>query len=213
MLSLVSDDGVVVLLVDVSLRVKHEMVFRPGSPPVELRKIECSSQEEGDYTASILSTPTHIGTHVDIVYPDKKIDLRRFIGVGRLIDVSGIIDRAITLEDFKTSDIGKGDFVFIKTDWDQYLGNDKYFDHPELSMEAVRWLASKQINMVGIDALGLGKLKDHGAYDKFLVDKDIYIIENLTNLSSLDKPIFKVYCFPLSIEECDALPARIIAET
>jgi kynurenine formamidase len=67
--------------------------------------------------------------------------------------------------------------------------------------------------MVGIDALGLGRLQNHGAYDRFLVDRSVYIIENLTNLGSLDTNVFGVYCFPLSVRGLDALPARIVVNT
>ena len=45
-----------------------------------------------------LSTVSHIGTHVDVVYGDKKIDLERFMGVGKLIDVSNIDEKTITMD-------------------------------------------------------------------------------------------------------------------
>ena len=103
--------------------------------------------------------------------------------------------------------------MFFRTGWEECLGREKYFDHPELSMEIIEWLCSKEINMVGIDALGVGRLKNHGAYDRFLVDRDVFVIENLTNLKSIDNKSFKVYCLPLNIEGSDALLTRVIVET
>ena len=117
------------------------------------------------------------------------------------------------MKDLKiSSPIKENDFVFFRTGWDKYLNKEKYFDHPELSFEVIEWLANKKINMVGIDAPGLGKRKNHGLYDKFLADKNVYVIENLTNLDLIKKKIFKVYCFPFSVENFEAIHARVVVE-
>ena len=108
--------------------------------------------------------------------------------------------------------VKKNDFVFFKTNWIKYLWKEEYFDHPEISFEVLEWITKKKINMVGIDALGLGKGKNHGAYDKYLSNNGIYIIENLINLELIKKETFTVYCFPLSIEDLEAIPCRVIVE-
>ncbi|MEM3072699.1 MAG: cyclase family protein [Candidatus Bathyarchaeia archaeon] len=202
------------MLIDVSVEVSEGMVFRPGSPPVRLDRVKCFGEEEGEYLTTVLSTPTHIGTHIDVVYPERKIELQRLMGVGRLVDVSAIEEGMVALKDVEEEiKIGSGEFVFFMTGWSKYLGTRRYFEHPELSMEVLEWLASKRVNMVGIDALGLGRLKNHSSYDKFLADKNVYIIENLTNLSSINRQPFRVYCFPLKIQGSDALPCRVMVET
>lgn len=66
--------------------------------------------------------------------------------------------------------------------------------------------------MIGIDTMGLGKGKNHGKIDRLLARKQMYAIENLTNLNKLPEENFTVYCFPLKIEGIEAHPARIIAE-
>lgn len=200
------------MLIDVSLKLKEGMIFRKGSPRFSITQLECIHEEE-QYETSMINTPSHIGTHIDIIDKDNKIDLDRFIGRGILIDISNFKESPITLEHIKNKDsVKEGDFVFFRSDWSKYLGDEKYFDHPEISFEVIEWLTKKKINMVGIDALGMGKGKNHGAYDRYLAGNGIYIIENLTNLGCIKNETFKVYCFPLSIDNLEAIPARVLVE-
>lgn len=200
-------------MVDISLPLREGEVFRLGCPPVKIESGTFYHEDEGGYyTTSILSMPLHSATHIDVVSRDVQILVDRFIGPGKLLDMTGIEDRPIGPEDCLQSNICKGDFVLFKTGWDRYLGTQKYFQHPELSPETVEWLTNKQVNMVGIDASGLGRGKNHGLYDRLLTEKGIYVIENLTNLDRVTAETFRVYCFPLSIEKAEALPARVLVE-
>jgi len=201
------------MLIDVSLKLKEGMIFRKGSPVFSITRLKCFHEEEGQYDTSIIATPSHIGTHIDIIDKDNKIDLNRFIGRGILIDISNFNESPITLEHIKNqSSVREEDFVFFRSGWSKYLGYETYFDHPEISFEVIEWLSEKKINMVGIDALGLGKGKNHGAYDRYLAGNGIYIIENLINLDLIKNETFKVYCFPLSIDNLEAIPARVLVE-
>jgi kynurenine formamidase len=109
--------------------------------------------------------------------------------------------------------IHHGDFVFFRTGWTKYAGTDSYYRHPELSFEVVQWLASTGVNAVGIDALGLGLDRRHSEFDRFLARSDVFVIENLANLCKVPNNEFRVYCFPLSIEGMDAIPARVLVDT
>ena len=110
-------------------------------------------------------------------------------------------------------ELGEGDFVFLRTGWDRYAGSRRYYEHPELSPEVLEWLIGRKVNAVGIDALGLGRDRRHGEYDRLLVNNGVFVIENLVNLGQVEPRSFKVYCFPLSIENVDAIPARVVVET
>ena len=144
---------------------------------------------------------------------NKPIGPERFIGEGFCLDLSQVLDRAVTIADIPANlDIKPGDFVLIHTNWSQYLGTEKYLDHPELSIEILSWLADKKINMVGIDAPGLGKGRNHQLFDKYLVERNVYVIENLTNLELIKNKRFTVYCFPLNIHNVEAYPARVVVE-
>ena len=201
------------MLVDVSLPIRQGAVFRLGSPPVEITKHTFFHESEGEYRSTTIFFSAHTATHIDLVFEDLRIDPKRMIGKGKLIDVTQISGGDIQLRDVEHQvEIDSGDFVFFRTDWSKHIGTEKYFDHPELTMDVVQWLISKKVNMTGIDALGLGQGRRHGEYDRLLVRNDIFVLENLTNLSAIPQNAFKVYCFPLRLEQIEAIPARVVVE-
>jgi len=201
------------MLVDVSMPIKPGAVFRLGAPPVEITTQKFYHEVEGEYEAIVLSFPVHTATHIDLVVKDRHVALERMMGVGKLLDVTAIPEDQIYLRDLSPQvSIEAGDFVFFRTDWSKFAGTEKYYDHPELSAEVVEWLATKKINAVGIDALGLGRGQRHGERDRFLAAHDIFVIENLTGLFRITQAKFKVYCFPLRLEQVDAIPARVLVE-
>ena len=217
------------MLIDVSMTIKQGSVFRLGTPAVEIASRRFYHESEGEYESTMISFSTHTATHVDLVFMEKRIGPGRMIGAGKLIDVTqdfvetssssvetlsrAVSDGGIRLDDVKHQvEIESGDFVFFRTGWSEFVGTMKYYDHPALSLEVGQWLVSKNINAVGIDALGLGRDHKHGEYDRLLARNNIFVIENLANLSAIPKKKFNTYCFPLKIENTDAIPARVVVE-
>ena len=47
---------------------------------------------------------------------------------------------------------------------------------------------------------------------RMFMQKNILIIENLTNIDKLPKKIFEFTCLPLKIEDSDGSPVRAIAK-
>lgn len=201
------------MLIDVSMAIKDGSVFRLGTPPVKIGSHKFFHDSEGEYESTMISLSAHTATHIDLVFKEKHIDPERMVGRGILIDVTQISGSEINLNDVEQQDkIVSRDFVFFRTDWSKFVGTKKYYDHPELSMEVVLWLISKKINAIGIDALGLGLGRKHGEYDRLLIQNNIFVIENLTNLFKITNQEFRVYCFPLKIENIDAIPCRVVVE-
>jgi kynurenine formamidase len=201
------------MLIDVSMPITAGAVFRLGTPPVEIASRRFYHESEGEYESVILSLAAHTATHVDLVFADTRIEPERMIGRGKLFDVTQVPGGEIRLDDIEhQAEIESSDFVFFRTDWSKFVHTDEYYNHPELSPEVVRWLVSKQINAVGIDALGLGRDRRHGEYDRLLIKNNVFVIENLANLSAIPNRQFKVYCLPLKIENVDAIPARVVVE-
>jgi kynurenine formamidase len=202
------------MLIDVSMPITPGSVFRLGSPPVEIVTRTCSSESEGEYETVVVTMPAHTATHIDVVFSERRISPERMIGRGILIDVTAVGGAEIQLDDIEDkAAIRHGDFVLFRTGWSQYAGTDRYYRHPELSLEVIQWLASTGANAVGIDALGLGLGRRHSEFDRLLARSDIFVIENLVNLGDVPKKPFRVYCLPLSIEGIDAIPARVLVET
>ena len=201
------------MIVDVSMSIKEGSVFRPGTPPVEILSRKFYHESEGAYESVMLSLSVHTSTHVDLVFLENRIDPSQMIGTGKLIDVTQGSESNIQLNEVERQvAIEEGDFVLFRTDWSDFVGDEKYYNHPEISMEIIQWLISKKVNAVGIDALGLGRGKNHDAFDKLLNTNSIFVIENLTNLSAVTQKKFKTYCLPLKLEDVDAIPARVLIE-
>ncbi len=202
------------MLIDVSLKIEPGATFRAGTPPVAIGPQEFYHPSVGGFETTMLHLPAHTATHIDLVYREKSVGLERMIGPGKLINVTKAANREIQVTDLEGQvEIGRGDFVFFRTDWSSFVGTEEYRKHPEATQEVVEWLISRQINMVGIDAPGLGRGHKHTAHDRLLAQKDIFVVENLTNLAAIPSPVFRVYCFPLKLEDVDAIPARVVVET
>lgn len=196
---------------DISMPITHGMCFRKGTPETIVHKKWFHNDEEGDFETYVLSTPLHVATHVDIGKQHQSVPLERCIAPGRMVDVTGITTRAIEPSDFPDT-IVTGETVLFKTRWDRHLGTGTYLDHPVLSKDTIKLLIEKEVNMVGIDAPGLGRGREHGDFDTMLTDNNIFVIENLSHMDIVPEETFTVYCFPLSIEGVDALPARVVIE-
>ena len=159
----------------------------------------------------------HLGTHFDVM--DKQFPLEYFERKGKIVDVSHIRDREITIEDLQ-QEIAENDFVIFKTGFikEAGYGTEKYFkgNSPELSDELIDFLLEKKISIIGIDASGIKKGAKHPQADQHCADHQVFVIENLDHLDVLlantaGNP-FTVYCLPLSIEELSGLPCRVVAK-
>jgi kynurenine formamidase len=202
------------MLIDVTLPMQEGMIFRKGSSPLMIQRSTFYSEEEGHYSMSVLSTPLHIGTHIDLVDCTSEIAPERFIGRGMLFDITHAEpQKPVSLDMIEGIELApKNSFVFFRTGWDRYIGEEQYFNHPEVSFEVLKFLAHHKINMVGIDALGFGMGENHELYDKYLCEHDIFAIENLYGLNRIKHGEFTVYCFPLKLPGVEALPTRILIE-
>lgn len=202
------------MLIDITQTTLIGKEYRTGSPALRVERITCNPGTPSEYKTYTLTAATHnLGTHLDMMGIDIEIPLHRLISKGIKYNVTHITDRAIQLKDLDLTLIKEGLFVFFQTGWDQYLHNDtKYSKHPEISIEVIQYLSDKGINMIGIDATGLGRGKNHGAIDTLLGQTKQWAIENLTHLDKLPDSGFTVYCLPMKIQGIDTLPVRILVE-
>ncbi|MCT4508699.1 MAG: cyclase family protein [Tepidibacter sp.] len=202
------------MIVDITQVTKMNRVYRTGSPPLKVEKIKCFEGTKKEYTTTLFSCAVHnMGTHIDVMSKDVVLENERLISSGIKFDVSHITDRPIEINDLNFEKVKEGDFVFFQTNWDKYLDDEeRYSNHPEISMEVIKYLVEKKVNMIGIDTLGLGRGKNHGLIDVFLGKNGIYAIENLMNLDKIPENDFRVFCLPMKIEGLDAFPARIMVE-
>lgn len=201
------------MLVDITQETRIGKEYRTGSPALRVEEITCRSKGGSEYKTLHYSVATHnTGTHIDVMGVGVELPLDRLIGKGIKYDVSHILERPVEAGDIDLSLIDGGEYIFFQTNWDKYVMEDRYNDHIEVSVELVEKLAAMDINMIGIDAPGIGRSRNHGMIDRILGEAGKYAIENLCNLDKIPEKGFKVYCLPSKTEGLDVLQTRILVE-
>ncbi|MDX1533428.1 MAG: cyclase family protein [Nitrosopumilaceae archaeon] len=209
--------------IDLTLTISEKLPTFPGSPTP--RFISWEKIATDGYNLELLFLSSHTGTHMDAPY--------HFLEKGRTIDqisVNRLIRKAILITTKKAANqpISKKDItafesknqkipndatVVFNTGWSKNIGKKHYFEkNPGLSVDAAKYLASKKINLVGIDSPSI----DLGTNSKFsvhhvLAKNNILIVENLTNLEKIKSNSFTLAVFPLKLKNATGSPVRAIA--
>jgi kynurenine formamidase len=209
--------------IDLTLTISESIPSFPGSPTPQF--ISWSNLKEDGYNLELLFLSTHTGTHMDAPYHFAKngqkihqIPLDRLLGKATIIKLHKTKNTAITKLDIvsfekKNGIIPNRSSVFFFTGWQKNLKKDNYFtENPGLNISAANYLASKKINLVGIDAPSI----DLGLDSKFsvhhiLAKNNILIVENLANLDKINSPNFHLVIAPLKLKNATGSPVRALA--
>jgi kynurenine formamidase len=223
-------------VIDLTHTIHDDIQIYPGDPKPSIRR--GLTHEKDDCHVDIIKLGSHTGTHIDAPYhflkDGRRIDdipVQRFIGSGILIDVSGKAERGlIDSTDLKSSasEIKTGDFVILKTGWDQYFGTPQYYRHPYLSADGARLLVEKGVSLIGLDSLNVDPtyhsnkgpdsaekdLPDEMSYGypvhDLLLGNNVLIVENLCCLDKINA-IKGIYSFlPLKLKDSDGSPIRAV---
>jgi kynurenine formamidase len=164
------------------------------------------------HTGTHIDAPAHMlsdGAHLD------ELDICHFIGKAAILDFSNEDLELIDVNSLKPyqEKIKNVEVIIIKTGWSKYWGNGKYYEaFPCLSEEAAKWLSEFNLKGVGIDAISIDHIESTTfAVHKILMQKEIIIIENLTNLDSIVKEYFTLSIMPLKNKDADGSPVRAIS--
>lgn len=169
---------------------------------------------------------SHIGTHLDapshFVAGGRTIDeipLERVVGRGVVLGVAvganaGVSDEAL-------ADGGPSpdpdEIVLIRTGWEEKAGNPDYFQHPYLLDSAARWLIERHVKVVGMDLITpeMPESVREGAFTwpvhKALLEREILVIENVCNMTSLVGRRVEVIAAPINVKGGDGAPVRLLA--
>jgi arylformamidase len=191
----------------------------PGDPEVRIAPLPGFEP----WQVSALSLGTHSGTHMDAPRhrfpggagighygPD------RLIGRGFVVEARGVGSNepiGVAILDGLRGRASPGWFAIVRTGWDTYWGNPRYFEHPYLSPALAQELVDLKVGIVAIDTLSVDSTVDAGSEaHRILLGADILIAENLCNLSVLVSSQPYTFAFmPLRIDEADGSPARVVA--
>jgi len=144
------------------------------------------------------------------------IDVNRFVmNDVHLLKISKSLNQLITTEDIINSniDIKENDSIIFSTGWEHNYNSDNYINsNPGLSPDAATYLSNKKINAIAIDSPSI----DSGIESKFpvhqiLLKNDVLIIENICNLTQIDKKILKLIAIPLKLQGATGSPIRALA--
>jgi len=210
-------------IIDLTLTVSDEIPTFPGSPQPSF--IPWENVKEDGYNLELLFLSTHTGTHMDAPYhflekgaKIHEISLKKLVSEAVLIKSKKKDGESITKTDIqkfekKHRKIASFSSVIFYTGWQRNLQKKYYFTkNPGLSVSAAKYLASKKINLVGIDSPSI----DLGTDSKFSVHqifakKGMLIVENLANLEKIKSPKFHLVVLPLKLKNATGSPVRAIA--
>lgn len=221
-------------VVDLTHPLSEDIPVFPGSPPMKIRQ---TTSDTDSYFLNRLELDEHTGTHVDapVHFTGRKdvaqLPLPQLICPLVVVDVrkscSSNADYEVTVDDLKAWEsihgrMPQGALVAVWTGWDQkwnkpvsYVNEqeDGKPHFPGLSEAAAQYLAQHcLIAGLAIDTLSV----DPGVSDTFpvhtlLLARELFHVENLANLNSVQPSGFAVMVLPLPIQGGSGSPARVIA--
>ena len=210
-------------IIDLTLTISNKIPTFPGSPQPNF--IPWEKIKDDGYNLELLFLSSHTGTHLDAPYhflekgsKIHEISLKKLVSEAVLIKSIKKRNETITKTDIqkfekKHGKIASFSSVIFYTGWQRNLQKKYYFTkNPGLSVSAAKYLASKKINLVGIDSPSI----DLGTDSKFSVHqifakKGILIVENLANLEKIKSPKFHLVVLPLKLKNATGSPVRAIA--
>jgi len=208
---------------DLTLTISDKIPVFPGSPHPHF--IPWEKIKDDSYNQELLFLSTHTGTHMDAPYhflekgaKIHEISLKKLVSEAVLIKSKKKDGESITKIDIqkfekKHGKIASFSSVIFYTGWQRNLQKKYYFTkNPGLSVSAAKYLASKKINLVGIDSpsIDLGKDSKFSVHQIF-AKKGILIVENLANLEKIKSSKFHLVVLPLKLKNATGSPVRAIA--
>ncbi len=181
------------MLIDLTLRITPKMV----------------TDAQGNEKKALFG---HLGTHFDVM--DKEFPLEYTRREAVVFDVSSVKDRDITVSDINISSVPGDSFVAFYTGFinrEPYGGNKYFSSHPQLNFELIDDLLSRGVSVIGIDAAGIRRGKEHTPADQYCADHGVFIVENLCNLEQIIGNCV-INTYPMNYAEMTGLPCRVIAE-
>ena len=210
-------------IIDLTLTISENLSTFPGSPNPQF--IPWEKIKTDGYNLELLFLSSHSGTHMDAPYhffekgqTIDQIPPNRLVRNAILIKLRKHPSQAITKKDIiefelKNEKIPANATIVFFTGWSKNLKKKFYFEkNPGLSINATKYLASKKINLVGIDSpsIDLGSNSKFSAHN-ILSKNNILIVENLSNLEKIKKKSFKLIILPLKLKGATGSPVRAIA--
>jgi len=215
-------------LVDLSHTVRDGLITYPGLPSPRIR--EHLTREDSrrlyasgtEFSIAGIEMVANTGTYLDAPF-------HRYAG-GRdvaelplesLAELPGLVvrahgTRAIGPEALERALAGRdlsGHALLVDTGWSRHFGTPAYASgHPHLTVATAELLARRGVALVGIDSLNIddtagGERPVHS----LLLERDVRIVEHLTNLDALPEDGFRFHAVPVKVRGLGSFPVRAFA--
>jgi kynurenine formamidase len=163
-----------------------------------------------------------------------EIGLEELFCEGMVLDLRGRCEpgQGIAIEALREAiratgrDIRAGDAVLLRTGQEDFdLDDIRVFQYPGMTRDGTLFLAEHGAKVLGTDALGWDRpfgvmakaFRESGdrteIWDGHFAgrEREVFIVQQLTNLGALPPTGFKVGFFPIRIARASAAPARVVA--
>ncbi|MBQ7759196.1 cyclase family protein [Anaerotignum sp.] len=209
-------------VIDLTQMISNDMPVFPGTAPARLEA--ANTIEKDHFRETMFHITSHTGTHMDApshLFEEgtmlDELPAEQFVGKALVIDC----------RDLKAGDIigmerveavgelaDQADFLLFNTGWDVNWDKADYFgDYPVVSMEICQYALESGKKGLGFDTIGIDPVSDMllPRHRKLLGNRDIVIIENLTNLDKIGGGLFTFVALPLKYKDADGAPTRAVA--
>ena len=205
-------------LIDLSHPLVHGQAAFPGDPPLIVQPQGTVATTQ--FNTTQITIGTHQGTHLDAMYhfleDGRTVDqmpLEWFYGPARMLRLPKQAGEEITVDDLRRFEahLQPEAKVVLATGWHRHFGAPDFFtNHPSLTVEAGRYLASRRIRLLGMDMPSPSRdwLEIHHVLQAR--DVEIVLVEALANLDALPDT-FTFIGFPLNFQGRDGSPIRAVA--
>ncbi len=212
--------------VDLSHVIHHGMITYEGLPPPIITDFWTRAESEKHYVEGTsfhigkLEMVANTGTYLDSPFHRyaEGLDISE-LPLAVTADLDGIVIRAT---ERKTRSIDqsffegrslKGKAVLVHSGWDVHWRTPQYFkEHPFLTKDAVEFLISEGVILVGIDSLNIDDTADKTRpAHTLLLRAGIPIVEHLRGLEQLPDQGFRFFAVPIPIKGLGSFPVRAFA--
>lgn len=204
------------MFIDISRQLDENIYVYEGDPVFRTSSV-CSIADGDDCNVTAISFGSHTGTHIDApkhFFKDGKsitdFPIDAFCGKTKVIEIK---DNIINASVLKSLEISENDIILFKTENSVFDGITPLKKSVYISTDTAEYLVGKKIKLVGIDYISADSTTSHDyPVHNIFLGNNIPILENI-KLSDVKPGIYKLYCFPLFIKNCDASPVRAVLET
>ena len=205
---------------DLTHEINTNMLVYPGTPPVQINRI--NTLEQAGFRETQLVLTSHVGTHLDapahLLKTGRPLDQfppEKFWGQAFFINCLTCREE-ISLRHLQPAkdQLATVDFVILVTGHGKKWPDSTYLGpFPTLTREAAEWLVQHPLKAVGTDTISIDRMnsRDLPIHHIFL-EKEVLIIENIKIPEALIGRRAELVLAPLKFNRADGATVRILAK-